>query len=110
MNNKPKKFKETKLRTIIKSLLLRVIVFLLITIIVFLIGGTWEEGIGVALLDIGIELVTYYFYERIWQNISWGIVEKMPNDPDKTLYTINPIIEELPISKKDEIKNDIEIT
>jgi uncharacterized membrane protein len=84
-----KKYKETRLRTIVKSLILRIIVFLIITLFVILIlNGSIKEGIEVAFLDIGVELVTYYIYDRIWQKINWGIVEKEPNDPAKTYRNI----------------------
>ena len=83
------KYKETKKRSITKVLLLRVIVFIVITFFVVVVfGETIEEGIGFALLDIGIEVVTHYVYERIWQKIEWGIVLKEENDPDKTYNVI----------------------
>lgn len=94
------KFKETKLRTIIKTLLLRTIVFITITlVIIFILNGSLREGFEIAILDIIIELITHYFYERIWQKIGWGVIIKEPNDPNKTYTTINipqisPIIDE----------------
>ena len=95
-----KKFKETKKRTVVKILLLRIIVFSLITFfVVIVLGQGFEEGIGFALLDIGIEITTHYVYERIWQKIQWGIVMKEDNDPDKTYTTIE--IQKLPQIKEE---------
>ena len=96
----PRKFKETKCRTIVKTIILRIIVFSVITFFVVIMGNSILEGIEIALLDIGIELVTYYFYERLWMKINWGIVEKELDDPAKTYNVIiPPIIEEEPEEK-----------
>ena len=83
------KFKETRLRTIIKTLILRFIVFIAITlVVVFILNGSLKEGFEIAILDIIIEIITHYFYERAWQKIGWGIIIKDPNDPNKTYTTI----------------------
>lgn len=83
-----KKYKETRKRTIIKGILLRIIDFFLMAIIIMLIKGSFREGVEIALLDIGIEFGSYYIYERIWNKISWGIVLKDNGDPAKTYNEI----------------------
>lgn len=84
------KYKETKTRTIVKALLLRAIVFATITFFVIVIlGQGFQESIEFAILDIFIELIVHYIYERIWMRISWGITIKEPNDPAKT-YPVLP--------------------
>lgn len=97
------KFKETKLRSITKVLILRAIVFCTITFfVVVVLGESFTDGIGFAALDIGIEIATHYIYERIWQKIQWGIVIKDDNDPDKTYATIPKPI---PMKKIEENNN-----
>ena len=85
------KYKESRKRTIVKTLLLPAIVFGTITFFVMVIlGQDFGDSISFALLDIFIELVVHYIYERIWMRISWGITIKGENDPDKTYPIINP--------------------
>lgn len=110
-NNKKviQKLKETRLRTITKVILLRIIVFILIAIFVkILIGGSWTDGISLALLDVGIELVTHYIYDRVWQNISWGIIVKEPDDPNKTYKIIEVNLESIVEEGKEEEEKDKE--
>lgn len=88
------KYKETKLRTIAKGILLRLIVFIVITLVVSWITGSYLESIQIALFDIVVELIIHYIYERVWQRIGWGIVIKDSNDPAKT-FAVLPVPEEL---------------
>ena len=94
------KVRETKLRTAVKTILLRIIVFTIITLfVIFFMDGSVRDGIEIGVLDIIIELITYFVYERIWMKISWGIIIKQPNDPNKTYNVIDvpqPIQEENP--------------
>lgn len=88
------KYKETRIRTISKSIILRIIVFTIITIAVYFITDSFEQGFEVALLDIGIELAVHYIYERVWQKIGWGIVIKNDDDPAKT-FAVLPMFDDL---------------
>lgn len=65
---------ETRLRTILKASILRVIVFVLTSIYIMCIhGGTMKNCIELSILDVCVELVTHYIYERCWQKIEWGL-------------------------------------
>lgn len=67
------KVSETILRTIIKTLLLRVLVFITIMFfVVVILQESFLDGIQFGILDIIIELFVHYIYERIWLKISWG--------------------------------------
>ena len=84
------KVKETKLRTAVKTVLLRIIVFTIITLfVIFFMDGSVRDGIEIGVLDIVIELITYFIYERLWMKVSWGLIVKEPNDPNKTYNVIN---------------------
>ena len=98
------KYKETKLRTIVKSIILRIIVFCIITVAVYLITDSYTKGFEVALLDVGIELCVHYMYERIWQKIGWGIVIKEIDDPEKT-FTVLPIPEDIILGGNQQVIN-----
>ena len=68
------KIVETKTRTLAKALILRVIVFVIITLAtVFIFRQSFLEGIEFAIMDIIIELLVHYVYDRIWGRIHWGI-------------------------------------
>ena len=100
------KYKESKKRTITKALLLRLIVFSLITFFVIVVlGQGFTESIEFALLDIFIEIVVQYIYERVWMRISWGITIKEDNDPDKTYKVIERpknIVKDIELGKIEE--------
>ena len=65
---------ESKTRTLVKTLLLRVIVFTVITFAtVFIFGQSIVEGIEFGIMDIIIELLVHFVYDRIWMGIEWGI-------------------------------------
>ena len=76
------RFIETKTRTLVKALLLRVIVFIIITLTtVFIFRQSFLEGIEFAIMDIIIELLVHYVYDRIWGQIKWGTsIEEEDND------------------------------
>jgi uncharacterized membrane protein len=66
---------ETKLRTFSKVILLRIIVFIIISFsTVFIMKESIIHGIEFAILDIIVEFLTHYIYDRIWLKIKWGIV------------------------------------
>ena len=67
---------ETKLRSIVKAVILRIIIFVLTAIYIIISGGTIIKCIELSILDVCLELVTHYIYERIWQRIRWGIKYK----------------------------------
>ena len=78
------KYKETKLRTFTKAILLRVIVFSIITVTtVYVFGQGIIEGLEFAILDVIIELLVHYVYDRFWIGIEWGLEEEEDVSEDK---------------------------
>lgn len=68
---------ESKTRSIVKAIILRVIIFILTSIYILLINnGTFATCIELSVLDVCVELVTHYIYERVWQKIHWGKIKK----------------------------------
>jgi uncharacterized membrane protein len=68
---------ETKFRTFLKVILLRIIVFILISFsTVFIMKESIIDGIEFAILDIIVEFLTHYIYDRVWMKIQWGIIEE----------------------------------
>ena len=64
---------ETKLRSFVKAIILRFIIFTLTLMYILFSGGTFIKCIELSILDVSLELITHYIYERVWQKISWGI-------------------------------------
>ena len=71
---------ETKLRTFLKVIILRIIVFIIISLsTVFIFKASILHGIEFAILDVIVEFLTHYIYDRIWGKIKWGL--KKPEVP-----------------------------
>ena len=70
------RYTESKKRTLVKALLLRVIVFILITLAtVFIFKQSFTEGLEFGVMDIVIELLSHYVYDRVWAKIEWGVID-----------------------------------
>lgn len=64
---------DTKLRSWIKSITWRIIGIFLLGGITYIITGNWETTTIIALTFHGIRLFLYYYHERVWEKIKWGI-------------------------------------
>jgi len=83
---------ETKLRTFLKVIILRIIVFIIISLsTVFIFKASILHGIEFAILDVIVEFLTHYIYDRVWGKIKWGLLE-----PEQKERSITPtlVIEE----------------
>ena len=73
----------TKKRTFVKTAIYRV--WILVTSYIFLsiVGKSWSDSIVPTLTLNFLYSIGYYTYDRIWQNIKWGIKKNMvrPQDP-----------------------------
>lgn len=70
------KIKTKHSRSIAKALTWRVVATITTTLIVFLATGSLSLSLGVGVFDIIIKLLLYYFHERAWAKINWGISNK----------------------------------
>ena len=69
-------------RHITKAITWRVLASLVTFTITFIATGNIEIGIGVGVFDMVIKLVLYYFHERLWYNVNWGIKHKRKINSD----------------------------
>ena len=69
----------TKKRTFVKTAIYRV--WILITSYIFLsiVGKSWSDSILPTLTLNFLYSIGYYTYDRIWQNIKWGIRKSLMN-------------------------------
>ena len=63
----------TKKRTFVKTAIYRVWILGTSYLFLVLIGKSWGDAVGPALALNVLYSIGYYTYDRIWQNIKWGI-------------------------------------
>ena len=67
--------KETRARSIIKSVTWRVTATIATIIIVYLFTGHLTIALSVGIIEVITKLLIYYFHERAWATIKWGITK-----------------------------------
>ena len=63
---------ETRVRTLVKSLVWTLIGVLVMAGVGFVFTGSLAIGSGMAVINAGLGFVTYLIYERVWASIAWG--------------------------------------
>jgi hypothetical protein len=63
----------TKKRTIVKTAIYRVWILCTSYLFFVFVGNSWYNAVGPTLALNFIYSIGYYTYDRIWQNIKWGI-------------------------------------
>lgn len=66
---------ETKLRSIVKSIVWRLIGVVILGGISYLVTRNWETTTTITLIFHFIRLITYYYHERLWNKILWGRID-----------------------------------
>ncbi len=69
------KIKETFKRTVVKTLIWRVIAILTTIILAVLLYNDLQKAATLGLADNIIKLVIHFIFERIWNKILWGFEE-----------------------------------
>ena len=67
--------KETRTRSIAKSLIWRVIAIFVTYLVVWFFTGSIETSIVIALLANLVKTVLYYALERVFQHVEWGVIK-----------------------------------
>lgn len=71
---------DTNYRTIVKILLWQIIAIIITIVILMIVLNDLSQAILLGLIDHSICMFTHYFYERVWNNISWGKKENIENE------------------------------
>ncbi|MGA2955300.1 MAG: DUF2061 domain-containing protein [Thermodesulfobacteriota bacterium] len=66
---------ESKKRSIIKSITWRIVGILTLGIIIWIITGNWGETTLITISYHVVQIVLYYFHERGWLKIDWGVMK-----------------------------------
>lgn len=64
---------ETYSRTMIKALMWQMMGLLSMSLVGYLTTGSWRQGGQIALISMGIGVISYFVYERIWHRVKWGL-------------------------------------
>ena len=64
--------KETRSRSVLKSMTWRVLATLTTVILVFIFTGNLIISLGVGFLEAILKIIIYYLHERGWDKIKWG--------------------------------------
>jgi uncharacterized membrane protein len=65
--------RETRKRSIAKSVMWRFICIVVSIVISFLLTGRWDVAVAIGSIYNVITMILYYFHERIWNLVKWGI-------------------------------------
>jgi uncharacterized membrane protein len=65
-------FHETKARSVVKTILWRVIATLITWAVLYMFTGQIRESIEITVVAAIAGIIAYYIYERVWNKINWG--------------------------------------
>ena len=60
-------------RSIAKTLTWRITATLTTFLISWIVTGSLVMGLGIASIEFWAKIILYFYHERIWNNIKWGI-------------------------------------
>ena len=63
----------TRTRSVVKSIVWRIICIVVAVFTTFFLTGRWDLAVALGTLYNAITMVLYYFHERIWNRIKWGM-------------------------------------
>lgn len=66
--------KDARIRSVVKAFSWRIIATIIIALFVGIFTHNWDIAATVGGWTFLVNLVLYYFHERIWEHISWGRV------------------------------------
>jgi uncharacterized membrane protein len=73
--------KETSSRSITKALTYRAWQSLNTFLISLLVTGRIDLAAAIVSIEVVVKIVVYFFHERIWSRINWGIREDLSHPP-----------------------------
>jgi uncharacterized membrane protein len=65
--------RETRKRSLVKSIIWRVICIVVSIFTSFFLTGRWDIAVAIGSIYNVITMILYYFHERLWNLIKWGI-------------------------------------
>lgn len=65
--------KETRKRSVAKSIMWRFICIVVSIATSFLLTAIWDVAVAIGSIYNAVTMILYYFHERIWNLVKWGI-------------------------------------
>ena len=69
-------FYETQTRSIVKTVLWRIVATLITWGTIYYYTGKLSESVEITIVAAIIGMTAYYFYERVWNRVQWGKKEE----------------------------------
>ncbi len=63
----------TRKRSLVKSIVWRIICIVVSIFTTIFLTGRWDLAVAIGTLYNAITMILYYFHERIWNRIKWGM-------------------------------------
>ena len=67
---------ETQQRTLAKTMTWRILATMTTALLVYLFTGDFTLALEIGALEVILKLLLYYFHERGWSYIPWGLKQK----------------------------------
>ena len=67
--------RESKKRTVVKALIYRFFIVVTVWLMLVLMGNETDEALGVSIVSNIFWTIGYYYYDRIWLKVKWGMEE-----------------------------------
>ena len=67
---------ETHKRSIVKSITFRILATVITMLLVWIFTKDLTLATSVGVLEVILKLIAYYFHERAWGYISWGMAKE----------------------------------
>jgi uncharacterized membrane protein len=64
--------RETRKRSILKSVTWRLICIVVSILTSFLLTSKWDIAVAIGTVYNVITMIVYYFHERVWNRVKWG--------------------------------------
>jgi uncharacterized membrane protein len=71
--------KDTRKRSVAKSIVWRIICIIVSIITTFIFTGQWDLAVAVGTVYNALTMILYYFHERLWNKIKWGVTATNEN-------------------------------
>ncbi len=65
--------RETRKRSVAKTVMWRFICIVVSIVTSFLLTNRWDVAVAIGSIYNVITMILYYFHERIWNLVKWGI-------------------------------------
>ena len=69
-------YMDSQKRSITKTITFRIISSVVTMLLVYAFTSNWTMAGTIGVLDAVLKLFIYYFHERAWERISWGVSKK----------------------------------